>query len=93
MLPLVARSGDGALRRNSRLRWPPSGPAAFSSEVTSSLLGPLLDDADGDGGEEAVLSRWSAAGPPSGLGLLAALLRRLFMVAPSNPPPPSMRPE
>ena len=89
----MARSGDGALRRNSRLRWPPSGPAAFSSEVTSSLLGPLLDDADGDGGEEVLLSCWSAAAPPSGLGLLAALLRRLFMVAPSNPLPPSIRSE
>nr|CAB3466168.1 unnamed protein product [Digitaria exilis] len=78
MLPLVARSGEGAFRRNSRLRLPPSGPVAFSSEVNGSLLRPLLDDADGDGGEEA-LSRWSAAGPPSGLGLLAALLRRLFI--------------
>jgi len=86
MLPLVARSGDGAFRRNSRLRLPPSGPVAFSSEVNSSLLGPLLDNADGDGGE--VLPRCSAAGPPpSGLGRLAALLRRLFMCAASNPEP------
>jgi len=40
-----------------------------------------------------VLSRWSAAGPPFGLGLLTALLGHLFMVAPSNPLPPSIRPE
>lgn len=88
MLPLVARSGDGAFSRNSRLlRLPPSGPVAFSSEVTSSFLGPVLDDADGDGGE-ALLSRCSAAGPPpSGLGRLPALLRRLFMCAASNPEP------
>jgi hypothetical protein len=87
MLPLVARSGDGAFRRNSRLRLPPSGPAAFSSEVNSSLLGPVLDDGDGDGGDGALST--------SGLGLLTALLRRLFMSAPSNPvpSPPSIRPE
>jgi hypothetical protein len=45
--------------------------------------------------EDEVLSHFSAAGTPSSLGRLAALLRRFFRRALSNPEPspPSIQPE